>query len=207
MRRTQVSGEIAVVATTAASARSAAAALAALLPEARLVPLGVADYLEGEALAPAILAPAGSDREADRRFLERARVRILWPAPPGDLYAAIEGVVSSLPPRPAGRAARTRNDLATALLLEGDVDSERAQAASASGVRRWIVEHPGRVKLSDGELADLRERGVVWSALRPVTLVGVALRGRSGSSPFPGARVWRLRNAGSRARARTPSPR
>ena len=98
-------------------------------------------------------------------------------------------------------------DLSTALLLEGDVDAERARAALASPVRRWIVEHPGRVRLSARDLGRLRAHGVTWSALEPVRLLGLAVcarTGPSGRAPFSRVPVWRV-PVTSRARARKPA--
>jgi hypothetical protein len=135
----------------------------------------------------------------------------LWPAPASDLYAAIEGVLTGLPRRRERPPSASSGDFATALLLEGEVGPDRMKAALASPVRRWIVEHPGRVNLSRADLRRLRDCGVEWSALEPVLLLGIALGGRAGGAPngypFRKAAVWRITPAGSRARARKPSPR
>jgi len=205
--RADISGEVAVVASSRAGARSAARALAARLPRARLRPLSQGEYLETEPLLPVILASSESDRSARRRFFDEARRRLLWSAPSSDLYAAIEGVITRLPRRRQRSSSSGAGDLATALLLEGEVGPGRAQAALASPVRHWIVEHPGRVKLPPSELARLREQGVTWSALEPVRLLGVALPSRASASHFRNCPVWRIRPAGSRARAGKPSRR
>ena len=202
--RQDISGDVAVVARSRAGAKSAARALASRLPRARLRPLSEDEYL-------LILASEDGDAAARRGFFESARERFLWPAPASDLYAAIEGVLTRLPRRRQRPPSSASGDFATALLLEGEVGPDRTKAALASPVRRWIVEHPGRVRLSRAELRRLRDCGVEWSALEPVLLLGVALAGRAGGSPrgspFRKAAVWRIRPAGSRARARKPSPR
>jgi hypothetical protein len=214
--RADISGHVAVVASSRAGARSAARALALRLPRARLHPLSQGEYLAADPLLPLILAATESDRAGRHRFFEDARARLLWTAPASDLYAAIEGVITSLPPRRQRSSSPAAGDLATALLLEGEVGADRAEAALASPVRHWIVEHPGRVKLSRSELARLREHGVTWSALAPVRLLGIALAGRAAGSPFRSsslrapfgkAAVWRIRikAAGSRAPAGRPS--
>jgi hypothetical protein len=186
-------------------------ALASRLPRARLHPLSKSEFLRREPLLPLILASGDGDADARRRFFERARERFLWTAPASDLYAAIEGVLTGLPRRRQRPSPSASGDFATALLLEGEVGPERTRAALASSVRHWIVEHPGRVKLSPGELRRLRDCGVEWSALEPVLLLGVALAGRAGGSPFGSpfrkVAVWRIKPAGSRGRARKPSPR
>lgn len=127
------------------------------------------------------------------------------------MYAAIEGVITGLPRRRQRPSPPAPGDFATALLLEGEVGPDRARAALASPVRRWIVEHAGRVRLSRKELERLRDSGVEWSALEPVRLLGVALAGRTdgspSGSPFRKAAVWRIKPDGSRARARRPSRR
>ena len=206
MARAEISGDVAVVASSRAGARSAARALALRLPRARLHPLTQGEYLATDPLLPLILASGETGRAGRRRFFEEARTRLLWGAPASDLYAAIEGVITSLPRRRQRPPASVPGDLATALLLEGEVDPGRAAAALASPVRHWIVAHPGRVHLSRSELARLRDHGVTWSALEPVRLLGVAISGRAGSSPFRHAALWRIRPAGSRARAGKPSP-
>ncbi|HEY6051200.1 MAG TPA: hypothetical protein VIZ58_08115 [Thermoanaerobaculia bacterium] len=212
MARADISGDVAVVAPTKAAARSAARALSHRLPGARLHPLSEAGFLRTETLLPLILAPGAGDAASRARFFDRARARLLWSAPASDLYAAIEGVITTLPRRRPRSSSAARGDLSTALLLEGEVGPDRARAALRSPVRHWIVEHPGRVKLSPRALERLRNAGVTWSALEPVHLLGVALAVRSGGSPFRKAALWRLappriRRAGSPARGGRPSPR
>jgi hypothetical protein len=204
----KISGDVAVVAPSQAAARSAAQSLARRLPLARLHPLSERAFLASDPLLPVILAPGTSDAAAAARFFRRARERFLWSAPASDLYAAIEGVITRLPPRSRKPSSDTEaGDLSTALLLEGDVNAGRARAALASSVRRWIVEHPGRVRLSGRELGRLRALGVTWSALEPVRLLGIALCAGSGSSrraAFSRVPVWRV-PVTSRARARKPA--
>ncbi|HYK43279.1 MAG TPA: hypothetical protein VE007_12895 [Thermoanaerobaculia bacterium] len=214
MARADISGHVAVVASSRAGARSASRALALRLPRATLHPLSQREYLAADPLLPLILAATERGRAERRRFFEEARSRLLWAAPAADLYAAIEGVITSLPRRRQRSPSPARGDLATALLLEGEVGADRAEAALASPVRHWIVEHPGRVKLSKRELARLREHGVVWSALEPVRLLGIALAGRGSDpfrspafrgAPFGKATVWRIKPAASRAPSGRPS--
>ncbi|MEO8431392.1 MAG: hypothetical protein ABI592_07770 [Acidobacteriota bacterium] len=204
--------DVAVVSPAADVAKDAASRLAGLVPDARLVPLTAARYLAGEPL-PLILAPRGSSAADDRLFLEAARDRLLWKAPPPDLYEAISGVLTALPPRRARPVSLAPGEaFRTALLLEGLVDAARADQALASSARDWIVEHPGMVRISARELSRLHDRGVRWLALAPVRLLGVTDPARIARSVFPrGVRVWRLastpaRATSSRARGRRPSP-
>jgi len=203
----KVSGDVAVVGPSQTAARSAARSLARRLPRARLHPLSERAFLASDPLLPVILASGTSDAAAAARFFRRASERFLLSAPASDIYAAIEGVITRLPPR-SRRPSRDAEagDLSTALLLEGDVDAERARAALASPIRRWIVEHPGRVRLSARDLGRLRAVGVTWSALEPVRLLGIAVCGdsiRSGRAAFSRVPVWRV-PVTSPARARKP---
>jgi len=213
MKRGEISGIVAVVAPTRGAALAAAADLAPRLSRARLVPFSAASYLREPSLLPAILATAGRDKAAARRFLEAMRRRILWPSPPGDLYAAIAGFLTRLPPRRPDGPSRDGDAGAPALLLEGRVGTARARGALALPARHWIVEHAGRVDLPAAELAALRHSGVEWFALEPVRLVGILDASGASRSLFPDVRLWRpsgkrpypVRGSGSATRARRPS--
>lgn len=213
MKRGGISGTVAVVAPTRGAARAAAAELAPRLPRARLVPFSVASYLREPSLLPAILATSGRDPAAARRFLEAMRGRILWPSPPGDLYAAIAGFLTRLPPRRPERRSPDGDAGVPALLLEGKVGAARAMGALALPARHWIVEHAGRVDLPAAELAALRRSGVEWFALEPVLLMGILDATGASRSIFPEARRWRpsskrpsrVSGSGSATRARKPS--
>jgi hypothetical protein len=182
---------IAVVAATAAEARDAAAALPLRTPGSRLVPAALAAYL-GDPAAPARIVLCATRGPAGRglAFLTRASARLLWPAPPADIDAAIGGLRDAdHAPRRGGTARGGR--LRAALLLEGPVDAFRTRAAFAAvenaGPRDWIVESARHVRLSGPRLAALARAGVRWSALEPVELVAVyagaavarSLRGRA----------------------------
>jgi len=126
-----------------------------------------------------VLCPRGASVAGDLEFLAQAAARLLWPAPTARFQQAIGGLRNTDgPSRPAGRragAARTPRGLLAALLLEGEVGPARARAAlAASGPREWIVERPGRVRLSRIELERLARAGIRWSALEPVALVAVS---------------------------------
>ena len=171
-------GAVAVVAATAAEARDAAAALPPRVPGCRLVPVALAAYLADPA-APARVVLCATRGTAPRglAFLSRASARLLWPAPPADIDAAIGGLRDDhnhAPPREgAPRAGRLR----VALLLEGAVDPERTRAAFAAvknaGPRDWIVESARHVRLPGPRLEALGRAGVRWCALEPVELVAV----------------------------------
>src|SRR5450432_137632 len=100
MKAPQIDGDVAVVAFRLPVARRAAITLRARMPAARLLPMTAPQYLRRSPPLPLVLAVEGEDPEADRRFLENARDRLLWPPPGGDLYDALSGVLTSLPPRP-----------------------------------------------------------------------------------------------------------
>lgn len=188
----KIEGDVAVVGPGREPARAAAARLRASFPRACLLPMTLSEYLRRAAgPVPVVLAVAGADAARDRIFLERARDRILWPAPAPDLYDAICGVLTSLPARPRARFPGTAED-AAGLLLEGTVGPDRARAALASPLRQWVVEHPGRVHVPENELGRLREEGVRWAALSPVWLLGVADPAGASRGLFPaGTRIWR----------------
>jgi hypothetical protein len=201
--------DVAVVAATAAEARAAAAALRMRVTGCAVFPAAFAAYL-AEARAPArvILCATRGPAARAASFLERAVARLLWPAPPADIDAAIGGLREPVHSPGLARRARARSAardarrtpgrLPAALLLEGAVDHARARgalaAAAEGGPRDWIVESPRHVRLRDRTFARLAGAGVRWSALEPIELVAVyAGRGvvRRGSSGLPrGTPVW-----------------
>jgi hypothetical protein len=108
--------------------------------------------------------------------LRACAARLLWPAPPGELHRAIDGIRAGAHGRPPKRAPEPsgRRRLTSARLLEGRVDRRRASAALEAGRPfEWIVESPRHVRLTTVQLARLADRGVRWSALEPVELVAV----------------------------------
>jgi len=180
-----------VIAETLRAARIAASRLAATSRlGAPLTPCTPASYLRREA-APSRVVLCASSRSPGRAasFLRSCAQRLLWPAPPGDLRRAIDGIRSGgghprllkrLPPAPRRRVTSAR-------LLEGRVDGPRAAAALEAGrPLDWIVESPRHVRLTDRQLAALGERGVRWSALEPVELVAVF----APSAPAGSGRGW-----------------
>ncbi|HEX4440373.1 MAG TPA: hypothetical protein VH854_09910 [Thermoanaerobaculia bacterium] len=170
---------VAVIAPRVRDARDAARRLEAQpLAGAPLVPCTPASYLRLESGPSRIVlcAPAGEpDRAA--AFLRRWADRLLWPAPPSDLHRAIDGIRPAIrsPRRLRGpRPAAPRRRHASARLLEGTVDAPRAAAALEAGEPLdWIVESARHVRLDARALSELASRGVRWSALEPVELVGV----------------------------------
>jgi len=66
-----------------------------------------------------------------------------------------------------------KSETAAALLLEGSVTSARARALMSQDARLWIVENTRRVRVSPGLMEELRQQGVRWAALEPVSLVAV----------------------------------
>jgi hypothetical protein len=166
---------VAVVAETDREARSAAAALLERAPESLLAPASLTDYLSDPGAPSSVIlcATRGPARRATN-FLQRAAARLLWPAPPADMDAAIGGLRESAPGR---SRARRSGSLRAALLLEGPVAHVRARAALAAaadgGPHEWIVESVRHVRLRDRSLAALARAGVRWSALEPVELVAV----------------------------------
>jgi len=148
------------------------------LPGATLVPFTLARYLRAEdPPRRVVLCPAGRSVAGDLAFLRAVAARLLWPAPPARVAEAIDGiragedlpfVSSAMPRRPESRRS------GPALLLEGAVDAARARAALRdSPTREWIVESPGRVRLSERSLARFAAAGVRWSVLAPVVVDGV----------------------------------
>lgn len=191
---------VAVVAATAAEARDAAGALTRRVPGFRPVPAALAAYLANpDAPARVILCATRGPAARGLAFLSRAAGRLLWPAPPADIDAAIGGLRDTDHPRRPGGASRPGR-LAVALLLEGAVDRLRTRAAFAAvgkaGPRDWIVESARHVRLPAPQLAALERAGVRWSALEPVELVAIyaaeavarALRRRTGIPR--GTPVW-----------------
>ena len=174
---------VAVLAETAGEARSSASSLRARLPAAEVIPATLAGYL-GTAAAPArvILCATRRPAAAGLAFLTRASARLLWPAPPADIDAAIGGLRDSEPvPRRGPTRARPRRSgrPTAALLLEGAVDHIRTRAALAAvegagaGPRDWIVESVRHVAVPARRLAALERAGIRWCALEPVELLAV----------------------------------
>ncbi len=206
-------GDVAVVAATAAEARAAAADLRPRVPGCAVHAAGFAAYLaDPRAPARVILCATRGPAERGAAFLGRATARLLWPAPPADIDAAIGGLREPAHARPAARPRQPGRRLAAgrlpaALLLEGSVDRARARAALAAaacgGPHDWIVESARHVRLPDRSLASLARSGVRWSALEPVELVAVyaarpvarALRARTALPR--GAPVWIMGIMGS----------
>ncbi len=188
------------MAATGREARVAASALRERIPAAAIVPVSLADYLANPGAPPRVIfcATRGS-AAAGLSFLGRAAARLLWPAPPTDIGAAIGGLRESAPAASAARLRRSGRPRA-ALLLEGPVDQARARSALAAvaetGPREWVVESVRHVRLRDRGLTTLARAGIRWSALEPVELLAAyvaapfarALRGRAW---FPrGTPVW-----------------
>jgi len=166
---------IAVVGPRHSDARRAAALVARARPGVQLLPMTLPDYLArcGRPPMPVVLAGfASGPRSRDAAFVEAARARLLWQRPSPDAYDAISGLMTELPARRRKRSAAPA-DPGPYLLLEGDVAAARARRVLASPVRRWIVEHVGRVRISHSRLAALAARGVRWSVLWPVRIVAV----------------------------------
>ncbi len=177
------------MAASAGEAEAAASAILARAPGATLVPVTLAAYLSApEAPAHVILCATRGSATRGSAFLARAAARILWPAPPGEMDAAIGGLrAAELPRKASSRASRAsrsrrsslpgRSSLRAALLLEGDVDLVRARAALAAvtdaGPRDWIVESVRHVRLGEPGLADLAKAGIRWSVLEPIELLAV----------------------------------
>ncbi len=172
---------IACVAPGRRSALSAADTVAASLPKARVEAFSLAGYLAA-AHAPEriVLCPAGLSTAADLRFLGLAVERLLWPAPPRGLLAAIGGIRPH-GDRPRRAQAQSRKDAekaapgrVSALLLEGRVGPSRALSAlAASGPRDWIVESARHVRIPAHLHRTLAQGGIRWSALLPIELVAL----------------------------------
>lgn len=169
---------VGVLGPTPAVARRLVVRLRARLPGSRLVPLSLARYLsDRRAPSRVVLCPAGSDPARDAAFLKEVRTRVLWSPPGVDLWSAIAGLLGSheAPPpgAPTPAAGRRRT---SALLLEGDVTPAIARRADAAGApRHWVVERVQRVRIPRSGLESLARRGVRWSVLQPVEVVGIAL--------------------------------
>lgn len=170
---------VALLGPTLAVPRSFLPRLERRLPAFSLVPLSLARFLSDRA-APSrvVLCPAGDSLTGDLAFLESIRRRALWPPPGVDLWGAIAGLRGSHEAPPSG--ARTpgpgRSRRTSALLLEGDVTPASARRAAASGApRHWIVERVQRVRIAEAALEQLRLRGIRWSVLEPVEVIGIAV--------------------------------
>ncbi|HZI66926.1 MAG TPA: hypothetical protein VFF17_10215 [Thermoanaerobaculia bacterium] len=146
------------------------------MPEAELSAFSLDRFLsDRRAPERIVLCPAGGTVEDDVRFLEDARRRALWTRPGGELTGAIAGLRGSHDERGGAAPARAGRGLTTALLLEGDVTSERARSAATSGApRHWIVERVQSVRLTAPVIEELRRLGIRWSVLEPVELIAVA---------------------------------
>jgi hypothetical protein len=169
----------ALVAPTLARARGAAAALERQFPAGH-TPFSLSGYLASpRPPRQVVLCPSGASVAEDIVFLRRVRDRLLWKAPDDVLYGAIAGLLGSLPDstdrRPAGRRARPkpRGGETEALLLEGIVDRGRVRSLLDKSARLWIVESPGRVRLDRRLMDRLRQKGVRWRVLDPVSVVAV----------------------------------
>ena len=166
---------VAVVGPTATTARRFLPRIARLLPGAELVPFSLTRYVsDRRAPARIVLCPEGRGVEEDVTFLEEARRRALWTRPADELAGAIAGLRGShderagSPPQSAGRGRMT------AMLLEGDVTTARAESAAASGApRQWIVERVQNVRIPAAGLEALRRLGIRWAVLEPVEVIAV----------------------------------
>lgn len=166
-------GSIAVVAPTLSTARAAARRLTQRGDDRRFVPFSLDRLLGSERATTSVaLCPAGREVADDVRFLGEARARLLWPAPPKALRAAIAGLLGGTFDETLPRSS-TRRRIPPGLLLEGNVTPRRARRALESDARIWIVERAGRVRLSRQELEHFSASGVRWFALQPVRVVAV----------------------------------
>ena len=71
------------------------------------------------------------------------------------------------------------------------------RATDSGGPRHWIVERVQRVRIPEAGLEELRLRGIRWSVLEPVEVVGIAAsaaladsRARWRTLVPPDVRVW-----------------
>lgn len=169
---------LALLGPTTGAARRLASRLQARLPAFSLVPISLARFLsDRQAPSRVVLCPEGVSLSEDLVFLESARRRALWPPPGVDLWGAIAGLRGSHEeaPESAPIPGPRRSRRTSALLLEGDVTPAGARRALASGAPRlWIVERVQRVRISEAGLEALRLRGIRWSVLEPVEVIGVA---------------------------------
>jgi hypothetical protein len=176
---------IACVAPGRRSALRAAGRVAASLPKTRVEAFSLAGYLAApHAPDRIVLCPAGLSTAADLRFLGLAVERLLWPAPPRGLRAAIGGIrahgdrprrAQAQPRRePRRDAVKAAPGRVSALLLEGRVGPSRALSAlAASGPRDWIVESARHVRIPARLHRMLAQVGIRWSALLPIELVAL----------------------------------
>jgi hypothetical protein len=168
---------VAVVAASDREAKAAASALRERIPDSPIAPASLAAYLASPGAPSRVILCATRASAADGlAFLGRAAVRLLWPAPPADIDAAIGGLRDPASERSGLRARRPGRPRA-ALLLEGPVDQARARAALAAvaeaGPRDWVVESARHVRLREHGLAALARAGIRWSALEPAELLAV----------------------------------
>ncbi len=177
---------VAILAATAAEAAAAAREIAPRLPGVALAPVSLAGYLRSpDAPSRVVFCVTGKPPARARAFLTRAAARLLWPAPPADLFDAVGGLLTAARrPRRLRAAAAPPGPgaLTAALLLEGPVDVRRARAALRSAPRDWIVESARHVRVGSRALAALARAGVAWSVLEPVELVAVFV-----AAPLPRA--------------------
>ncbi len=168
---------IACVAPAVRPSRSVLGAVAERVRDARPRGFSLSGYLASSAPPPRVVfCPAGESVSEDRRFLEDAARRLLWPPPPMRLRLAIGALRNDADDEASPPGARAASDPSSALLLEGVVGPARARAAlRANGPREWIVESPARVRLSRRELDRLASAGIRWWSLAPVILVGVSV--------------------------------
>ncbi len=172
---------MALVAPTLARARRAAATLEQRLSGGH-TPFSLAGYLAS--FGPprrVVLCPAGSSVAEDIAFLSRVRDRALFEAPDDVLYHAIAGLLGSLPDsldrgrldRQSRRGRDPGGKETEALLLEGVVTRARVRSLLDRSARLWIVERPGRIRLDRRTMESLRQSGVRWRALEPVSVMAV----------------------------------
>ena len=168
--------QTAVVSPTATVARRFLPRIARFLPEDELVPFSLARFVsDRQAPARIVLCPEGRGVEEDVTFLEDARRRALWTRPADELAGAIAGLRGSHDERAGASRQRSSRGRTTAMLLEGDVTTARAESAAASGApRQWIVERVQNVRIPAAGLEALRRVGIRWAVLEPVELIAVA---------------------------------
>jgi len=192
---------LALLGPTPVAARSFLPRLERRLSAFSLVPLSLARFLSDRgAPSRVVLCPEGASLSEDLAFLESTRRRALWPPPGVDLWGAIAGLRGShdAAPKSAPTPGRSSSRRTSALLLEGDVTPASARRAVASGApRHWVVERVQRVRISGAGLEQLRLRGIRWSVMEPVEVIGLAAsaalasaRGRWGRLLPADLRVW-----------------
>ncbi len=124
-----------------------------------------------------VLCPAGRSVEADLRYLSRVAQCLLWPRPPGGFQDAIAGIRAPgrvETDRRGRRAPSSGEQIAAALLLEGEVSLQRARRAlAARGPCQWIVEDPRCVRIPERSLRALVRAGVRWSSLEGLEIVAL----------------------------------